>query len=451
MPPQHAANEIGDDEDRGGDRSISAGHVALGTPPIPMERESHFESRLSQPTETSPLLSLGVLVPRLGRSRQNISGNINGIDGESDERGFRIRISNKSATHLASGATSSLFFSELWALIRLSLPIVSTYCMEQLPGLVSIVLVGRCRSTKYGGGDARYLDATALAVAFVNLTGVSLGIGLATAMDTLCSQAYGAGKPGSMGTYLQTGTIVLAALAGIVGVIFYNAASILLALGQPPDVAIPAGDAVWYLFPGIPFFFLYELLRKVLQAQNVASPMFVVSVLANFINLSLGYYLVYQTEWGWLGASVARSACSCAFFALLLPYTVYSGLAKSFWTGLHPVEAIRSVPIFLSLGVPGMLQVCFEWWSFEALGLLCGLLPDPVVSIGANAVINNVSAMVYMLYLGISISGNVRIGNALGAGDARKYSFILSLRSAKKEVGRIIIFSLDMHCERSTI
>ena len=179
--------------------------------------------------------------------------------------------------------------------------------------------------------------------------------------------------------------------------------------------------------------------------------MFVVSVLANFINLSLGYYLVYQTEWGWLGASVARSACSCAFFALLLPYTVYSGLAKSFWTGLHPVEAIRGVPIFLSLGVPGMLQVCFEWWSFEALGLLCGLLPDPVVSIGANAVINNVSAMVYMLYLGISISGNVRIGNALGAGDARKYSFILSLRSAKKEVGRIIIFSLDMHCERSTI
>ena len=140
MPPQHAANEIGDDEDRGGDRSISAGHVALGTSPIPMERESHFESRLSQPTETSPLLSLGVLVPRLGRSRQNISGNINGIDGESDER----RISNKSATHLASGATSSLFFSELWALIRLSLPIVSTYCMEQLPGLVSIVLVGRC-------------------------------------------------------------------------------------------------------------------------------------------------------------------------------------------------------------------------------------------------------------------------------------------------------------------
>eukprot|EP00578_Thalassiosira_sp_NH16_P000533 CAMPEP_0181134558 /NCGR_PEP_ID=MMETSP1071-20121207/32152_1 /TAXON_ID=35127 /ORGANISM="Thalassiosira sp., Strain NH16" /LENGTH=177 /DNA_ID=CAMNT_0023221085 /DNA_START=148 /DNA_END=681 /DNA_ORIENTATION=- len=32
----------------------------------------------------------------------------------------------------------------------------------------------------------------------------------------------------------------------------------------------------------------------------------------------------------------------------------------------------------------------------------------------------NVSSMMYMLYLGASIAGNVRVGNALGAGDVRR-------------------------------
>ena len=60
--------------------------------------------------------------------------------------------------------------------------------------------------------------------------------------------------------------------------------------------------------------------------------------------------------------------------------------------------------------------------AFEVIALLCGVLPgkEAIIGIGANAVIMNVSSMGYMLYLGVSVSGNVRIGNALGAGDAHR-------------------------------
>ena len=61
-----------------------------------------------------------------------------------------------------------------------------------------------------------------------------------------------------------------------------------------------------------------------------------------------------------------------------------------------------------------------EWWAFEVLALLCGLLPSAIVDIGANAIIMNLSALIYMLYLGVSIAGNVRIGNALGAADPKR-------------------------------
>lgn len=86
-------------------------------------------------------------------------------------------------------------------------------------------------------------------------------------------------------------------------------------------------------------------------------------------------------------------------------------------------QALNGIPTFLQLGIPGMLQLCLEWWAFEILALASGLLQPHnygIMAIGANAVVMNVSSQIYMVYLGISISGNVRIGNALGAGDANR-------------------------------
>jgi MATE family multidrug resistance protein len=41
--------------------------------------------------------------------------------------------------------------------------------------------------------DPEALGAGTLSTMYLNITGNTVGMGLATAMDTLCSQAYGAG------------------------------------------------------------------------------------------------------------------------------------------------------------------------------------------------------------------------------------------------------------------
>ena len=64
-----------------------------------------------------------------------------------------------------------------------------------------------------------------------------------------------------------------------------------------------------------------------------------------------------------------------------------------------------------------------EWVAFEVIALLCGIIPDPeeaLIAIGSNAIVLNVSTFIFMTYLGIGVAGNVRIGNALGAGDAHR-------------------------------
>ena len=116
---------------------------------------------------------------------------------------------------------------------------------------------------------------------------MSLGVGMATAMDTLCSQSNGAGTPIKIGVYLQrgmllysvgggqsslvimlfSGLIVLTGVTMISCLLIWNAGELLVMAGQDPVVSRMSGDYCRVLLPGLPLFFLYEMVKKCLQSQ----------------------------------------------------------------------------------------------------------------------------------------------------------------------------------------
>jgi MATE family multidrug resistance protein len=318
----------------------------------------------------------------------------------------------------------SMVEEELYEIVVLSLPIIGTCMFEMLPGLVSIVLVGHIQTVGNNPSQTiEYLGSATLSIMFTNMVAIYPGFGMCSAIDTLCSQAYGAGGEHYntvMGTILQTASLILGAMSLIMFVAGWYAPDILVALGQPQEVADLAGAFTLWMLPGI--LYLYEMLRKVLQAQNVATPMFYVSMVSNVINIVVGYYLVYHTSWGFLGAALARTIANISFPLILLLYAYCDRhTLKSFWHGgWHLGNAVRGIPIFLQLGVPGMLQLGLEWWAYELVTLFSGWLPNAVDALGANAVVQNITSITSMIYWGISIAGNVRIGQALGGGEGTR-------------------------------
>ncbi|ETV96278.1 hypothetical protein H310_10451 [Aphanomyces invadans] len=299
---------------------------------------------------------------------------------------------------------------EVPAMYRLAYPVVLTYVLELTPGLVSLVLVGQMAAED----TKRFVDAAALSVMYLNLTALSVGIGLATAMDTLCAQAYGAGNLRHIGLYLQTGTVVLGAAFVPIFLANFYSADILVYLNQPEDVAALSGSFSRILAFGLPFLYAYELLKKVLQAQNIALPMLYSAILCNMVNVVMGYLLVNHTPCGYLGAAISRTLGNMALPLSLLPYFLQKN-RLAFWPGWQLRAAVQGVPEFIYFGLAGMLMMVFEWWSYEIIALLAGLLPNAIVAIGANAVLVNITATVYMFYLGIAVAGNIRVGNALGS------------------------------------
>ncbi|KAL6007392.1 hypothetical protein ACLOJK_032889 [Asimina triloba] len=76
-------------------------------------------------------------------------------------------------------------------------------------------------------------------------------------------------------------------------------------------------------------------------------------------------------------------------------------LVAKTWTGFSK-EAFHGVLEFLRLGIPSAVMVCLEYWSFEMVVLLSGLLPHPKVEMSVLSISVNTMWVVYMIPFGLS-------------------------------------------------
>ncbi|KAF4323450.1 hypothetical protein BBO99_00001326 [Phytophthora kernoviae] len=301
---------------------------------------------------------------------------------------------------------------ELRTLLELVYPVVGTTALEFLPGFTCIVLAGHMDSPY----TQQYVDAATVSTMFMNVTNYSVCFGLSSALDTLCSQAYGARRYKKIGMYFQAGLMVLGACFGPLFLVNWYTEWVMVAMGQDPEVSRLAQIFSRWMLLGMPFIVLYELVRKVLQAQNIMKPLVVIATIGNIINVVAGCMLGYHTSMGFEGIALSRSLGNIAMALLLVPYFYYyPHNLTQWWGGWNVKEAAAHVGLFLRLGFPGMLMMTMEWWAFELLTLMAGVLPDAIVAMSAHSVVVNINSIIYMIFAGLAVAVNIRVGNCLGA------------------------------------
>ncbi|XP_070699532.1 multidrug and toxin extrusion protein 1-like [Pempheris klunzingeri] len=302
--------------------------------------------------------------------------------------------------------------------LKLAGPVFISQLMSFLIGFVSMVFCGHLGKTELAG--------VALAIAVVNVTGISIGYGLASACDTLISQTYGSGNLKRVGVILQRGILILLLACFPCWAVLINTQPILLALKQDTEVSRFSQLYVKIFMPALPAAFMYQLQGRYLQNQGIMWPQVMSGVVGNVLNTIINYIFLNILDLGVAGSAAANVISQYSLAVFLFVYMCSRGLHKATWDGWS-TECLQEWGPFLHLAVPSMLMHCLEWWLYEIAAFLAGIISE--VELGAQSIVYELASIVYMFPMGFSVAACVRVGNALGAGntDQAKLSSKVSL------------------------
>lgn len=307
-----------------------------------------------------------------------------------------------------------------------------------LPGILSrVASFGSIVVTQSFVGHISELDLAAyalvqtLTVRFVN----GILIGMSSATETLCGQAYGAGQYHMMGVYLQRSWIVDFITLTVLLPFFIFATPIFKLLGEEDSIATSAGYVSYWFIPFIYNFVFSLTIQMYLQAQQKNRIIAWLSVMQFVIHIPLSWLLVYKLEYGVPGAMIALSISS---WLVVIGEFIYilGGWCPETWKGFS-MAAFKDIFPVVKLSISSGIMVCLELWYNAVLVLLAGYMKNAEVAISAFSICLNINGWEFMISLGFLGAACVRIANELGRGDAKAARF-----SIKVLVGTSVIIGV---------
>ncbi|XP_038879449.1 protein DETOXIFICATION 16-like [Benincasa hispida] len=292
---------------------------------------------------------------------------------------------------------------QLWLAGPLILVSLLQYCLQ----MISVMFVGHLGELSLSGAS--------MATSFATVTGFSLLMGMASALDTFCGQSYGAKQYHMLGIHMQRAMFVLSLVSIPLAVIWANTGEILKLLGQDAEISAEAGKYAICMIPSLFAYGLLQCLNRFLQTQNVVFPMVMCSGIAALLHIPICWILIFEIGLEIRGAAMANAISYWINVLMLMLYVKYSSSCSKSWTGFS-VQAFQNIPTFLRLAIPSACMVCLEMWSFELIVLLSGLLPNPKLETSVLSISLNTATIFWMIPFGMSGAGSTRVSNELGAG-----------------------------------
>ncbi|CAN8308950.1 unnamed protein product [Cochlearia groenlandica] len=272
------------------------------------------------------------------------------------------------------------------------------------------------------------LELSAVAISLSVVSNFSFGflLGMASALETLCGQAFGAGQLDMLGVYMQRSWLILLGSSFCLLPLYVYATPLLILLGQEPEIAEISGRFTAQIIPQMFALAINFPTQKFLQAQSKVGILAWIGFFALTIHIFILYLFINVFKWGLNGAAAAFDVSAWGIAFAQVVYVV--GWCKEGWYGLSWL-AFKDVLPFLKLSIASAVMLCLEIWYFMTIIVLTGHLEDPVIAVGSLSICMNINGWEGMLFIGINAAISVRVSNELGSGHPRaaKYSVMVTV------------------------
>ncbi len=308
--------------------------------------------------------------------------------------------------------------AELAPTLRIAVPVVLAELGWMAMGVVDTVMVGPLGPTA--------ISAVGVGVA-IHMGFTVFGMGVLLGLDTLVSRAFGARDLDECHRWLFHG-VALAVLMTLPIMLLCGAVLVAIPkMGFHPLVMPYLQGYFSALLWSTPMLLLYAAFRRYLQGMHIVTPVMFALVSSNVMNAVFNWALIYGhlglPAMGVIGSAWA-TVIARAYMAAVLAGAIWwsdgfrrsrvQGFISSTVHGFGGVQRSRLWQLF-QLGFPAASQITAEVGVFAVATALAGVL-DPISS-ASHQIALNLAGVAFMVPLGISSAGAVRVGHAIGAND----------------------------------
>ena len=303
---------------------------------------------------------------------------------------------------------------QLRDLVALAIPVVLGELGWMAMSVVDMIIVGQL------GPSA--IATVGLGTALYYAVGL-FGLGLFLGMDTLVSQAFGAGQIEECNRTLWQGVWLAIFMTPFFLLPLPLLASLPAWIGTEPAIQAGASNYLFALATGTLPLFLYSAFRRYLQGMSMVKPVMIAIVSANIVNAVANQALIFGL-WGCprlgvVGSGYATAMSRCYMALVLLAYLTWRERRHS--TGLFQHfqrPNLRRMALLIKLGLPAALQLLMEVGIF-GLGTLF-ISRYGALTLAAHQIMLNTVSVTYMVPLGISSASAVAVGQAIGRRSGRE-------------------------------
>ena len=295
--------------------------------------------------------------------------------------------------------------------IKLAIPVSIGQLGHIMMGVTDSLMVGRVGAVP--------LAASSLVNGIVFLI-VVLGLGMTLAITPLVSIARGKNEKDQCGVILRQALLLNAVVTLILLGILLLLADLIIYLDQETAVAIQATSYAKIIAFSIIPFMIFQVYRQFIEGLAFTKPAMYITLAANAVNILGNWIFIYgnlgMPAYGLDGAgysTLITRSCMAAGMA------IYVMTAKRY-EEYEPTFRFRNInwPVLKELvrvGVPTGFQHFFEVGAFSFSAIMIGWLGS--IQLAAHQIALSLASVSFMIILGISAAGTIRVGHAYGRKD----------------------------------
>lgn len=286
-------------------------------------------------------------------------------------------------------------------------------------GMLGHIFVSFADNIMVGQLGAAELAAVSLGNSFFFIA-MSLGIGFASAITPLVAEADSAKNSLGVKNALKHGLILCSILSVLLYLLMLLAIPVIHYMKQPLEVVELAIPYLYIISISIIPLVVFEALKRFSDGlSNTKYPMYA-TIAANIINIIINYLLIFGSfgfpKLGIVGAGIGTLVSRIIMIFFLSLIFMKKEKFKPYVLNIkfRIVDSLIFKKI-INIGFPSALQMLFEVGIFTAAIWMSGVLGKNFQA--ANQIAFNLSAMTFMVGVGLSVAAMIRVGNQKGLSD----------------------------------